>query len=617
MLGRFCYHEIDSNTLPVLSLQYKGSVVIQQEDIDRAKKDFPSLYQGVNTYDDLRSAKLIKINDDKWISYYVPIYPLTCIPFKLFLTVLGLPQERAFSITNAFLIIIALSTVCLLKNISDKQKFFSLLLLMINPIIYYVNYINYEVFMFSMIIISLVMYHNEYKKRSALFLSLAAVSNPTAAAVGLVMILQYIIDVFRNNRGKTFSNLIKNNWKETIQYALCFVPCFSQFIYYEACGCGVGGGSNSEMTLKNYFPRFLSYLFDPTLGLPTFAVMQVLFLFIFLFICIKKKDLKNIFWGLSLFAVIAAFSLMHNINCGMTYCARYLVWSYPILAIFIALNIDQLLSNRFVRNSSKILIVSSTVALIMINSGTKYSFGEFNYSTKFILNNFPSLYNPYSATFYCRTLHDGWGGYSFSKPAYYLDSNGSSEIRKIIYKSNEESVQTILSELCGDEDSMKYLTQKLSVKYDDNFHYINLPRNGKKQLTIKPRNLELGKEIFFDNSENDAHNYFVQGMSNTENTFAWTDNNKVRFKCFVFEMPDRDLNLRINVSDVFFHPQRIVIASDTRILARETVETAQIINVNIPAQCIESNIIDLTFELPDAISPDSLGISFDNRNLGL
>lgn len=163
------YDEIESNTLPVISLQYRGSWIIEQQDIDQAGIDFPSLYQDVDSYDDLRGSKLREINDERWLSYYTPVYPLACIPVKLFLQALNLPQSRTFPVTNAILVIVALCVVNKCLKVSDKQKLFALLLLILNPSIFYINYINYEIFVFAMAIISLTMYYNGHKKEVPCF----------------------------------------------------------------------------------------------------------------------------------------------------------------------------------------------------------------------------------------------------------------------------------------------------------------------------------------------------------------------------------------------------------------------------------------------------------------
>lgn len=200
--------------------------------------------------------------------------------------------------------------------------------------------------------------------------------------------------------------------------------------------------------------------------------------------------------------------------------------------------------------------------LLLIN-GKHTNYVYYNKVTISILDNYPWLYNPYSATFYSRTLHID-GAYSIAKPAFYIDSNGSGEIRKIIFKANEESAQRLQSELYGDNAPMNYLSNYVSSKNDDKYHYINLVQNGKYQLKVKPEEIELGTEIFFDNSDMDAHKYFTKGMSGTENDFAWTDGHRVLFAASVPKMTNKDLTLKINAAPFFYTQSVIVTSGDER-----------------------------------------------------
>ena len=91
------YMEIDSYVLPIVSIQHRGSIIMQQQDIDQAKIDFPDLYFGVNNYDTLRLSRLRKIDDNHWVSFYFPVYAIVCLPVKLILTFFRLNQQQAFT----------------------------------------------------------------------------------------------------------------------------------------------------------------------------------------------------------------------------------------------------------------------------------------------------------------------------------------------------------------------------------------------------------------------------------------------------------------------------------------------------------------------------------------
>ena len=283
------YMEIDTNALPVISLQYHASITVSQEDLDQAKIDFPTLYEGIDTYEDLRLSKLIKLSEDIWYPYYFPIYPLLCIPLKILFSVVNIAQEKTFSVTNACLVLAALWFVWKKLKVSPIQRLMAVILLISSPIWWYINYINYEAFMFSMIIISMVNYYNQNYKASAFTLSLAGMSNSAAMAIGIVMIITYLTRKIQGS--KTIKGLITENYKEIFLYALCYVPSLLPFIvphFYNSDNI-----FTSMATFSNYWGRFFSYLFDPSLGIFSFAPITLIVFFILVGFTLAKISEKN------------------------------------------------------------------------------------------------------------------------------------------------------------------------------------------------------------------------------------------------------------------------------------------------------------------------------------
>lgn len=437
-LGPMWYAEIDSNALPIISLQYRGSIVMNESDLVRAQTDFPTFYAGINCFDDLRSAKLIQ-TPSGWLSYYFPIYPLFCMPIKLLFAACRVNQERCFFVTNALLITIALWFVHKKLKVSSKQRLIALVLLMLSPIVYYNNYLCYEAFIFSMLTISLVQYYNKNYKLSAFLLALAGMSNSAVMAVGIVMVLEHFIKIFYFGGQKLFAQIVKENFKSTVKYGICFVPCLAPFFtqqYY--CGNNIFLGSSN---LQDFGFRFLTYLFDPTLGFFTFSAIGLIMFFGLSIVAICRKDLRALPWLAFLLGTVAAFALMFHINCGMIFCARYLVWTYPIIPIFLAtVGFDVLHSVLWRRIIYSVAAISSGL-LLFINHPTAQSSLYFNPVTQWILENVPIFYSPYSATFYSRTLHID-GAYNCTQVAYY-QSPKTGEVRKLIFKAEPDQAQLV------------------------------------------------------------------------------------------------------------------------------------------------------------------------------
>ena len=162
------YFEIDSYVLPIVSLQHRGSIIIEQQDIDQAKIDFPDLYFGINNYDDLRLSKLNKIDNDHWISFYFPVYAMVCLPVKLLLNLFYLNQQQAFTMTNAIVLLIAL--YYLIKNYRENEHegLLCAIMMLCSPIWYYIQYIGAEPVMFSSAIFAYLLWRKKNYKTAAL-----------------------------------------------------------------------------------------------------------------------------------------------------------------------------------------------------------------------------------------------------------------------------------------------------------------------------------------------------------------------------------------------------------------------------------------------------------------
>lgn len=508
-IGNVKYWEIDSYALPAISIQYRGSLIINQSDIEVAKKDFPTWYQEVTDYDTLHSAKLIKLTEEDWLSYYFPTYSLISLPVKLVLQMLSLPQERAFIITNAILFIAALEIVRRKLKQPIQNKLLLILLLIISPAFIMVNYASAEVFILSLVIISLVHFSNKEYKRAALFVSIASMPNPTIMVYGMAIILDYFMNVLSENKKVKLLQLIKTKCKETFKFALCFLPCLVPFIFnyiYVKQGNLTSGGA----TLIDYPERFFSYLFDTNLGyFAYFPILLLLFIGLFI-VCMLRKQFRAVSYGIAFFGTVAAFSLMMHINCGMELSSRYVVWSFPIMAFFVTTVGLEVITRKVI--GRVVVSVSVVVSLFILyyNTHPYYSYVEFNTITRQILNNYPQLYNPYSSLFNSRANHID-GGYNITTPVYYRDSEND-YVRKILFLGTEEDKQKVMNEFKGNAESVAYLQKKLSkISNDGKYHYISIPRGSACELI--PKNLEEKGELVTKGKIQELANVEISGQN--------------------------------------------------------------------------------------------------------
>lgn len=126
-----------------------------------------------------------------------------------------------------------------------------------------------------------------------------------------------------------------------------------------------------------------------------------------------------------------------------------------------------------------------------------------------------------------------------------------------------------------------------------------------------------------DFTENgDAEKYKNDGWSDPELEFTWTEGNSAALKLTVYK-PNADLRLTANVQPFLFEEkvevQNVNIFGNGELLGNWIINESgfQDQHIIIPAEVIKNGWLNITFELPDAASPQELGLSEDNRILGL
>ena len=114
---------------------------------------------------------------------------------------------------------------------------------------------------------------------------------------------------------------------------------------------------------------------------------------------------------------------------------------------------------------------------------------------------------------------------------------------------------------------------------------------------------------------------FLQGFSGAETHGRWTDGTHASFMCKVpAEMEQRPTSVKI-VTQGFVtanHTQRAVVSINGGPATEYSYSTSQVGRViELPLPNASTGEIHINFVLPDAVSPHSLGMSPDPRNLGI
>lgn len=448
------YFEIDSYSLPAVSIQHRGTIIMEQQDIDQAKIDFPILYNNVSCYDELRSSKLFALDDNHWIAFYFPIYAIICLPMKLILSLFHWYQDYAFTLTNALLLLLTLLFV--IKYYSKENKERGLLcafLVFCCPILFYLRYIGAEPVMFCIATMAFILWKNENYKIAAFIISLASMANPTFMGIGIIMFLEYIYSRYK------ISNVFlksKSFWLDIAKLCSCYIPSLIPIAFNLAVIGRIStiftiGDSSNPATFDSLIERILAYFFDLNLGLASISIIMVVVFIFALPFAIITKDIKLLFMWIAVVFTVFCFSLMAHINCGMFLCARYVLWIYPGVIVVVSDFVIKFFSKKKNwANAILALCIISCITVYLYNG--YYSFTEFSRVSKFILNRTPQYYVSFcDSTFYTRAMNDASGGYNTNGYAIYCDHR-TDEVRKIMYLGTENNHKQLLRMIESDDD---------------------------------------------------------------------------------------------------------------------------------------------------------------------
>lgn len=497
------YHEIDSYALPMISIQYRGSFIMHISDLSMAQRDFGELYGGVNSWETLRSARLLvsESDPDVWYSYYFPIYSVLCLPAKLVLQLLGLEQKLCFTVTNVILIWVALAVIFLFSKMPQLMKLGYILLLTFAPLEQYCSYIGAEIMIFSFLAMALAFYYDRAYCRAGILVSIASFANPTVLLFGLVMIVNYIVCevvlYYKKRQELSAKQIVMFGFcklaKLGICYLLVFIPFIFNYINLGVINPTLGG---ADFTILHY--RVLMYLFDLNFGYASYAPILILLTAVALpFLLVTKKF--NVLWYYLSFAVtVIAFSVMLYINCGMFYCSRYIIWSHSLLAFLSIVIISELKLNKYAKTAIVVLSVAVTATVMTINGGST-SHTNLNNITQYIIDRAPALYSPLHSTFYSRDTAPGsmcntpWD--SLPQYSMHCDSRNS-HIRKLLVHGSDEAKAALLAR-CGmaKGDIEDFKAALDSVPNDDAWHYLNISPNSEFQVVVA--NYSYGQNLLF------------------------------------------------------------------------------------------------------------------------
>jgi hypothetical protein len=284
---------------------------------------------------------------------------------------------------------------------------------------------SYEVFIYSMLVISLTFFIKEKYKISIIFAFLAATLNITLVFYEIIIVLSYLIKKYKNISIKSFAKkiymLLKENWKTLLYF--CVLIIWSAISFWG----GILERTSANVNFEGWTSRFLAYLFDLNIGMaPYYGVIMVL-LVIGGIKGFRQKNIKFYLIIAAFLLTVLAYSLKPHINSGATCISRYNSWSAALLIFAVIVYINELRISK--KELFYYLIGGTSILIIVFLYGgwmtERWDYTYFMPPAKLVLDKLPTLYNVNDQIFSTRVLHSELISYKDSVgPITYVNSEG-------------------------------------------------------------------------------------------------------------------------------------------------------------------------------------------------
>lgn len=603
--------EWDDYSLPTVSIIKNHRFSITTDDVEAFKEFFPQWSTAIDNYE--LSGYVAKNGGQ--MPWYFPTYSIVCIPMILLLRLLELPATYAFIFTNfAFIMVLLLVVYFYLKS-SDICKLELIILLSVNPIIFYLTWVSAETFIFAILGIAMVFWYNKWYKRAAFFVSVAGMLNPTIMSIGIIMIIEYLLKIWvSRDKSDNIFYVIKNNIHELIKYAFCYIIGIIPMIYnyyntgYINLTAARFGATNGR---ESIIDRFFAYIFDLNYGIFPYYPFILIIGLLLIILAIYNKHWRYIEWFVAFIVNVILYSIMVHINCGMSGIARYNAWGNVVLICAICLYFNEIVKQHIINSSIQIALVVNVILIVIIvyhygpMGANKTSYLKWTPIATYVIDHYPSLYNPLHSTFNSRTMHLD-GGDIYETPIVYSGKDGY--VRKILATSNNIEYLTE-NYAFSNNDGEKWFFNQLS-SLTEKEQYISIP---KRYEILKCSKYTIGEPIYFYTENYNAEPYVCSGISQCESWGTWTEGNEM-VMCFKTNSEYENLHGKIKCN-VYNGKQSISIYVNNNVVYSGIAEGQDIeFDFLNPGR---NHTIIIKIEMPDAISPAELGESADSRVISL
>jgi len=394
----------------------------------------------------------------KYYSYHFWAYSLLTVPAKYICNLLEIDDLQSFQLTNAILFILMIWLLYFKLKLPENQKNALILLLIFNPILYYLNWTHPEIFTYVFAVLALMYYVNKSYKTSYVLMAISSWQNPPVIFFSLLIFLVHGFQYFKQ---KSYKNIIL----EGVPLSLFLLPMIFYFYNYGVLNLIAAKGYSSIHYIS--WDKIWDLYFGLQHGMILFSSVILITFFFLIIKTLKEKRFTttNIVLLLSIVSMSIVVTTTPNWNCGMKFIIRYATWIYAFIVYYVVLNMKDTLKLKI------ITLANILFFLIVFFTYTNFSYVRFNKLSKFVLNNIPSAYITTKDTFRENILNHETD-LNYKKPIIYMDEEKN--YRKILIDYEELKKLVNDSSLSIDKPYKEKLMNEYRSK--EGLFFINIPK---------------------------------------------------------------------------------------------------------------------------------------------
>ncbi len=381
--------------------------------------------------------------DNKFYSYHFFSYPLLVTPIKYVLNIFNINDLKSFPLTNAILFITMIWLLYFKLNLPTTQKISLLLLVIFNPILYYLDWLHPEVFTYVFTVLSLMYYINKSYKSSYALMAIASWQNPPVIFFSLLIFMAHSFQYFKQQQYKKIIS-------EGASLSLFILPMLFYYYNFGVLNLIVAKGFSSIHNIT------WNKIWDLYFGLVHGMILSSAVILIAFFSAIIKTfkqqnfTLFNVVLLLAIILMSIAVTTTSNWNSAMYYVIRYATWIYVFIIYFVVCNI---------RNRLLLISYINSICFICYHLlNPSFSGLALNKVSQYLLQNAPAVLIIDKQTF-CQTAHYQGG---------YLDANKNPY--PCILIDNNLYVKKIYTDLNGLNRFLKSKKYYINKQTRENIH---------------------------------------------------------------------------------------------------------------------------------------------------